>query len=256
MRIWYQSGLSFARFSTYERFLREHVKCADPGTDVYVNGTSKGGTGIEYRLTEYFFAREMIENGLKAEEQAFDAYVVGTTNEAGLTECREAVNIPVVGIVEASVHLACVMGRSFALVTPNEKMVPHFEEQVSRYGLRDRLAGIRYTQFNIPDLAKIFEDRVLAQQQVEQFKEGASDLIRCGAEVIIPIGGIAGLFLARYGLREIEGVPVLDTIAIAVKAAEMMAKLKEITGTFVSRRLTYARPSDEVLRQIRKDYDV
>ena len=147
MRIWYQSGLSFQRFPTYERFLREHLNSADPGTTVYVNGTSRGGTGVEYRFTEYFFAREMIENGLKAEQQGFDAYVIGTTNEAGLTECREVLNIPVIGMIEASVHVACVMGRNFALIAPNEKMIPHFEEQIARYGLKERLAGIQYMSF-------------------------------------------------------------------------------------------------------------
>jgi allantoin racemase len=257
MRIWYQSGLSFPRFRTYERILREHVKAAaDPDTAVYINGTSKGGTGVEYRFTEYFFAREMIENGLKAEQQEFEAYVIGTTNEAGLTELREALKIPVIGIIEASVHMACVMGRNFALITPSEKMIPHFEEQVSRYGLRDRLAGIQYTEFKIPDLGRVFDDKALADRQVAQFKDGARKLIEAGAETIIPIGGIAGLFLARFGLHEIDGVPVIDTISVAVKTAEMMVKTSKITGTFVSRRLTYARPPDEMLDQIRADYGI
>jgi len=256
MKIWYQSGLSFERFRAYERFLREHLKSADSGTVVYVNGTTKGGTGVEYRFTEYFFAREMIENGLQAERQGFDAYVIGTTNEAGLVECREVLDIPVVGMIEASVHIACMMGRNFALITPNEKMVPHFEEQVARYGLKDKLAGIQCTEFKIPDLGKVFEDKALADRQIAQFKEGAKKLIQSGAEVIVPIGGIAGLFLARLGVREIDGVPVIDTISVAVKMAEMMVKLKNITGTFVSRRLTYARPADETLKQIIKDYDV
>ena len=256
MRIWYQSGLSFQRFPTYERFLREHLKSADPGTAVYVNGTSRGGTGVEYRFTEYFFAREMIENGLKAEQQGFDAYVIGTTNEAGLTECREVLNIPVIGMIEASVHVACVMGRNFALITPNEKMIPHFEEQIARYGLKERLAGIQYMSFAIPDLGKIFDDIALARKQQAQFTEGASKLIAAGAEVIVPIGGIAGLFLARSGLHEIDGVPVIDTISVALKTAEMMVKLKAITGTFVSRRLAYARPPDQILQQVCRDYGI
>lgn len=257
MRIWYQSGLSFQRFQMYERILREHVKAAsDLDTAVYINGTTRGGTGVEYRFTEYFFAREMIENGLKAEQQAYEAYVIGTTNEAGLVELREALKIPVVGIIESAVHMACVMGRNFALITPNEKMIPHFEEQVGRYGLRERLAGIQYTEFKIPDLGRIFDDKTLAERQVAQFKEGARKLIESGAETIIPIGGIAGLFLAKSGLHEIDGVPVLDTISIAVKTAEMMVKTSKITGTFVSRRLSYARPSEEMLDQIRQDYGI
>jgi allantoin racemase len=257
MKIWYQSGLSFERFGAYEKHLREHTKAAaDAGTDVHINGTAKGGTGVEYRFTEYFFAREMIENGLRAEQQGFDAYVIGTTNEAGLIELREVLNIPVIGIIEASVHMACLMGRNFALITPNEKMIPHFEEMVVRYGLKDRLAGIQYMEFKIPELGKVFEDLMTQERQLREFKEGARKVIQSGAEVIVPIGGIAGLFLARSHLHEIDGVPVIDTVSVAVKTAEMMVKLRDITKTFVSRRLSFSRPPDDILRQISSDYGI
>jgi allantoin racemase len=258
MKIWYQSGLSFERFRAYEKYLREHVAAATAGggTEVHVNGTTRGGTGVEYRFTEYFFAREMIENALRAEQQGFDAYVIGTTNDAGLFPSREVLNIPVIGITEASMHVACLMGRSFALITPNEKMIPHFEELVIRYGLKDRLAGIQYTEFKIPELGKVFEDAALQQKQLAEFRLGAGKVIAAGAEVIVPIGGIAGLFLARSGLKSIDGVPVVDTISVAIAMAEMMVSLNRVTGSFVSRRLSFARPPEEVLKQVRADYGV
>ena len=257
MKIWYQSGLPFQRFNAYEGYLREHLKAAaDSGTDINVNGTSKGGTGIEYRFTEYFFAREMIENALRAEKEGFDAYVVGTTNDAGLYQSREVLNIPVIGITEASLHVACLMGRSFSLITPNQKMIPHFEELVARYGLKDRLASIECMEIKIPELGKVFEDPLLQHKQLGQFTEGAQKTLRAGAEVIVPIGGIAGLFLAKSGLREVDGVPVLDTITTAIKMAEMMVRLKNLTGNFVSRRLSFARPPDEILDQVCLDYGI
>lgn len=257
MRIWYQSGLSFERFPAYERHLRAHLQAAaSAGTEIHLNGTKKGGTGVEYRLTEYLFAREMIESALEAERQRFDAYVIGTTNEAGLFQSREVLNIPVVGITQASMHVACLMGRSFALITPNEKAIPRYEETVAVYGLKDRLAGIQWTDFKIPDLGLVFEDKAVQQKQQQEFIAGARKLIAAGAEVIIPMGGIAGLFLARSGLHEIDGVPVLDTITVALKMAEMMVGLNRITGTFVSRRLSFARPPQETLDQIRKDYEI
>jgi allantoin racemase len=257
LKIWYQSGLPFDRFQAYEKHLREHIKAAaDTGVDVHVNGTTRGGTGVEYRFTEYFFAREMIENALRAEQQGFDAYIIGTTNDAGLFPAREALNIPVIGITEASMHIACLMGRNFALVTPNEKMIPHFEEMATRYGLRDRLACIQYTEFKIPELGRVFEEAALQQKQLAEFRAGTQKAIQAGAEVIIPIGGIAGLFLAKSGLRSIEGVPIIDTISVAVNMAEMMVRLNRVTGTFVSRRLSFARPPEEILRQVSDDYGV
>ena len=257
MKIWYQSGLSFERFQSYQKYLQEHLqRAAESGTQIEIHGTNKGGTGVEYRFTEYYFTREIIENGLKAEQQGFDAFTIGTTNDAGLYQAREVLGIPVIGITEASLHVACLMGRNFSLITPNEKMIPRFEEMVRTYGLRDRLAGIEYMDFKIPELGKVFEDPVLQKKQLQEFTEGARKTIKAGAEVIVPIGGIASLFLAKSGLRQIEGVPVLDTITVAVKMTEMLVRLGEITGTFVSRRLSFASPPEDILKQLLKDYGI
>ena len=49
---------------------------------------------------------------------------------------------------------------------------------------------------------------------------------------------------------------VLDTISIAVKMTEMVVKLGKITGTFVSRRLSFASPPQDILKELRKDYGV
>ena len=85
MKIWYQSGLNFERFKSYEKYLCAHIQSsAEPETEVEIHGTTRGGTGVEYRLTEYFFTREILENALESEEQNFDAFTIGTTNDAGL----------------------------------------------------------------------------------------------------------------------------------------------------------------------------
>ncbi len=257
MKIWYQSGLSFERFQSYEKYLREHVqKAANADTEIEVHGTTRGGTGVEYRFTEYFFTREILENALKAEEQGFDAFTIGTTNDAGLFQTREVLKIPVIGITQTSLLVACMMGRNFSLITPNEKMIPHFEELVKKYGLENRLCSIEYMDFRIPELGMVFESPIFQRKQLQQFTDGARKTIQSGTEVIIPLGGIASLFLAKSGLNQVEGIPVLDTISIAVKATEMMVRLNKITGTFVSRRLSFAVPPDDILREIVKDYEI
>ncbi|MFC1899963.1 aspartate/glutamate racemase family protein [Chloroflexota bacterium] len=257
MKIWYQSGLNFERFESYEKYLREHIgAAADPDTEVKVYGTTRGGTGVEYRFTEYFFTREILENSLKAEEQGFDAFTIGTTNDAGLFQAREVLKIPVIGITQTSLLVACMMGRNFSLITPNEKMIPRFEELVVKYGLRDRLVGIEYMDFKIPELGMIFDNPVFKNKQLQEFTKGARKTIQAGSEVIIPIGGIASLFLANSGLNQVDGVPVLDTISTAVKMTEMIVRLERITGTFVSRRLSFAPPSEDILKELRRDYEI
>lgn len=257
MKIWYQSGTSLERFKSYKKYLQEHVQAAaDPGVQIEVYGTAKGGTGIEYRFMEFLFTRDILENGLRAEQQNFDAFTIGSTNDAGLFEAREVLTIPVIGITEASLLVACMMGRNFSLITPNEKMIPRFEEIVRNYGLKDRLAGIEYMDFKIPELEQVFEEPAFQKKQLQEFTEGAKKTIEAGSEVIIPIGAMASLFLARSGIRQIDGVPVLDTISIAIKMTEMVVKLRKITGTFVSRRLSFAAPPEAILQEVCRDYGI
>ena len=102
----------------------------------------------------------------------------------------------------------------------------------------------------------IFDNPASKRKQLSEFTAGARKIIKAGAEVIIPIGGIASLFLAKSGLNQVDGVPVLDTISLAVKMTEMMVKFGKITGTFVSRRLSFASPPDDILKQLRQDYGI
>ena len=49
---------------------------------------------------------------------------------------------------------------------------------------------------------------------------------------------------------------MIDTITIAVKMTEMMVRLAAVTGTFVSRRLSFASPPDALLDEICRDYGI
>ena len=135
-------------------------------------------------------------------------------------------------------------------------MIPRLEEIVRKYGLKDRLARIEYMDFKIPELGLVFKNKDFQQKQIKEFTEGARKTIEAGSEVIIPIGGMASLFLAKSGLRQIDGVPVLDTVSIAVKITEMAVKLRRITGTFVSRRLSFATPPESILKEICSNYGI
>ena len=75
-----------------------------------------------------------------------------------------------------------------------------------------------------------------------------------GAEVIIPAGGVVMTMLANAGVYEVDGVPVLDGTIILTKMAEAAVKLHRLTGTFTSKRMTYAPPGGHVLREVRAAY--
>src|SRR3972149_7576306 len=137
MKLWYQSMSRQKAWGSYNKALRtilDQVK--DAGTEIEVHGITKiGGLADQYRYLEYLENGEVMENVQTAVKRGFDAFLIGNIGDPGIRECREIANIPVLGLCETALHLACMMGANFSLVTINEKFTPRIVENVTRYRL-------------------------------------------------------------------------------------------------------------------------
>src|SRR4051794_2566429 len=141
-RIWYQSFVDPQEQAPYMDRLRARLRRhAAPGVTVDVFGVTPPDRFF-HPLTEFRCADQTIRNALAAERQGYDGFVIGHFQEPGLTECRGALDIPVIGLGEATMLFACSIGKRFALVTIDPVFVPWHEEQVTRHRLDGRCAGI------------------------------------------------------------------------------------------------------------------
>ena len=114
----------------------------DPDTEIHVAGiTEIGGVGDQFRYLEYLETGEVLKNVHRAVREGYDAFLIGNIADPGLREAREIADIPVLGLCESAMHVACMMGANFSFVTINEKFTPRIVENVARYGLRERFAG-------------------------------------------------------------------------------------------------------------------
>ncbi len=93
------------------------------------------------------------------------------------------------------------------------------------------------------------------QRFVDMFTEASRKSIALGAGVLIPGFGAIGSFLGRRGIHEIDGIPILDIIAVVIKTAEMLVDLKNL-GVRRSRLGMYNYASKEELIAARKLYGV
>ena len=73
----------------------------------------------------------------------YDAAIIAAFGDPGLFGARELFDIPVVGMAEASMLTACMLGRRFAIVTFARALGPWYQECVDLHGLTGRCAGIR-----------------------------------------------------------------------------------------------------------------
>jgi allantoin racemase len=200
---------------------------AAPGTQIV--GVT-GQTGVPYvatRAEAVIGARVALE--LLAEHApGCDAAVIAAFGDPGLGGARELLSIPVIGLAEAAMLTACMLGRRFAIVTFANALGPWYRECVEYNGLTSRLASIRCLAGGFRDIASVQEEKVdaLVEACCATAKEDEADVIILGGA---PLAGLAAKIAGRVP------VPLVDGVAAAVRQAEVLASLqprKATAGTF------------------------
>ena len=77
------------------------------------------------------------------------------------------------------------------------------------------------------------------------------EAVDTGADILISTCACLNMILIANGVKEIESIPVLDTVGTAIKTAEFLIDLRNIGIDRVNRSL-YSRLAKEELMAIRK----
>ena len=235
MRVWYQSFVDPAEQAPYIDRLRDRLRMlASPGITVEVHGISPPDRYF-HPITEFRCAQQTIHAALEAERAGYDAFVIGHFQEPGLTECRGAVDIPVIGLGEATMLFACSIGRRIGLVTIDPVFIPWHEEQVIRHGLSQRIGGVAAIKADLPRFMRAFTDAGEYAAVRADFVRQVRPLLERGCDVLIPAGGLPMLLFSQEQPFLIDGAVVLEGIATVMKATEMALALHRLTGVAASR---------------------
>lgn len=246
-RIMYQSYVDETLGGPYLTHLRRYLDSVKAsGTEVTVKEITPPDS-YGHPLVEYRCGRIAIQNAIRAERDGFDAVVLGHIQDSGLWEARAAVSIPVLGLGEVCYLHACMHAAHSGVVTINPRFIPGFKQQIRRYGLERRVPHVLAIEHQPGDFMHSFDSTDSRQRVIETFRVQAEKLVDQGVEVIIPGGGIPMLLLADAGVRSIAGAPVLDGLAVLVKAAEMAVSLHRRGNLAASRVADFKLPPDQVL---------
>ena len=144
---------------------------------------------------------------------------------------------------------ACMLGRKIALVTITPIFIPMHEEQIIRYGLRDRVVAVKAITTDPTMLVRAFTDSATYDRIIQQFREQAQPLVDIGVEVIIPAGGLPALLFSRMQNFAVGQAVVLNCIDVLATMTETAVKLRRLNGMQVSRASTFTLPSAKALRE-------
>lgn len=209
--------------------------CSD--TEVVTRNPSSGPRSIECVYDELLSSPPTLKTAISNLED-FDGFIIACySDHPTIYALREITQKPVLGIAEASMYQACMLGYQFSVVTTNEAWEPLLWDAVKHYGMSERCASVRSTGMAVLELEHA--DEGTTQQKILETAKTAIENDK--AEVIcLGCAGMAGL---DKQLEEELGVPVLDGVVSAVTLMEGLIRY----GVSSSKQRAYITPHHKEL---------
>lgn len=215
------------------RELRESVA---KGTEVDLVSLQRGPWHVEYHYYESLVLADVLHKVKEAENDGYDAVVLGCFYDLGLQEAREMSERTVItGPAESAMLLACSLGYKFSIIVGRRKWIPQMTDNIVKYGLKDRFASFRVIDMGVLDF-----QRNPSRTSRAQIEEGRKAVELDGAEVLIL--GCTAEFGFWNLLQKKLGVPVLDPVITPLKYAEYLVTLRNSFGWSHSKIGSYKSP--------------
>lgn len=149
---------------------------------------------------------------VRENEAEYEGFVVACHYDPHLDVIKEITLKPVVGIGEASLRVAAMLGHRFSLITTDKHSIPIHRDLIRKYSLEGATDSVCAPAADPGDVSEKNRYLQAAREAVDQDR----------AEVIVL--GCAGLSGLDSFLQEELGVPVLDGVVCALFLAEGLAR--------------------------------
>ncbi|MEM7466974.1 MAG: aspartate/glutamate racemase family protein [Pseudomonadota bacterium] len=169
----------------------------------------------------YIMEAIVLEAGMKAEEEGFDAVCINTVSDSAINALRSRLSIPVIGPGISAYHTAAMLGRKFSILTMWPQWIPMYRESLKKYGMESHLASIRHINTR-PDVQELLEgkEEIVFGKLEEQ---GRLAIESDGADVLII--GSTTMHQSHAHLSERLPVPVINPGVVAYKLCELFLEL-------------------------------
>ena len=112
---------------------------------LFPSGVDIKGLDIGYRAAESFadggiVMHHMMRAMKQAEEDGYDAVMIGCYLDIGLREGREICDMPVFGVAQVSLHVCAMLGHKIGIITPTIQVKRGVEMNLREWGMEQRCA--------------------------------------------------------------------------------------------------------------------
>lgn len=211
---------------------------AGQGTQIIASNPVFGPVSIEGYYDEALAIPGLLQELAKAERNGVDAAVIACFDDCGLDAARSLLRIPVIGICEAAIRVASMLGTRFSIVTTLPISLPAMAGLVQRYGVADRCtiraAGVPVLALEDPNSGA---EEVVKSEILRAIQEDRSECILLGCAGMADLAG---------KLTRACNLPVIDGVTAAVKLAEALVGL----GLKTSKQGGFAMPPSKMYQGI------
>lgn len=153
-------------------------------------------------------------------EDDVDAVIIAAFGDPGLKAAREQFNLPIVGMAQASIAAAALLGEQFSIVTFTPLMSRWYIDSVEDSGLSSKFLGVRTPEANTldPFADQSTMDTELLRLVNQSVSEDRADVVILGGA---PLAGMASKMQSQVNTL------LLDPISSAVALAESLVKLSD-----------------------------
>ncbi|MGV9170544.1 MAG: aspartate/glutamate racemase family protein [Promethearchaeia archaeon] len=191
-----------------------------------------GTHSVESHADEAYNAPFILEQVVAADKRGFDGIVIDCACDPVLDAAREVSEIPVVGPMQASLHLALTLGKRFGIVTvEGPALAKCMESKVRDEGLDAFFVGVNAIKLPVLQIAE------KPRRAEDELITCAQSLINKGADVIVL--GCTGLSheVNLQRIMQSTEVPVLDPLVVGMRTVVVL-----IESGLSHSRVAYPRP--------------
>ena len=212
-----------------------------PDTNITIKSVQNGLKDLEqisYTSLRFLNEREVLATILQAEKEGFDGILNLGYLDPALKAIKQISSIPVVGCMETAMHFASLVGHKFAIITSKPEFIPIIQELLNLY----QMDHFSITYKPVRSLSVSFHELINSLDKrdfnplITDFKTVALGCIDDEAEVLIVGCGLICPLLLEAGLKDLEGVPIVNPQLIGLKVAEVMVDLHQAGIPVISRK--------------------
>ena len=192
-------------------------KFANADTEIVSVEPNVGPESIEGFYDEAFCIPGLVEEIEKHSDA--DSYIIACFDDTGLEVIRSITEKPVIGIGEATYHVATMIAGNFTVITTLSRSIRPLTHNLKKYGLFENCVKVTAIEVPVLDLENISSENLDKLNKVIQ-----DTMENDNAEAIIL--GCAGMADLASNLEIKHKLPVIEGISSAAELAESLVNLK------------------------------